>query len=148
MLVLTRKAGESIRIGDGITITVVDLGKGRVKVGIDAPAEVAIRRGELEPVADARPRTVAARNATEGARSETAGEGKGTELESGDVSDAVPLRSVLPITARIERRSRPLTDRLRSDRPSDDRAREIGEPPTCPWPRTTTLGSWTPTTFS
>lgn len=47
MLVLTRKSGETIEIGDGITVTVVDLGKGRVKIGIDAPAEVAIRRGEL-----------------------------------------------------------------------------------------------------
>ncbi|HAN98177.1 MAG TPA: hypothetical protein DCQ98_12425 [Planctomycetaceae bacterium] len=148
MLVLTRKSGESIRIGDGISITVVDLGKGRVKIGIDAPPEVAIRRGELEPVADARPRPMAARSPSEGSRGEADARESVTELESGDAPDAVPLRSVLPITARIERRSRPLTDRLRSDRSSEERSRESSEPSTCPWPRTTTLGSWSPTTFS
>jgi carbon storage regulator len=38
MLVLTRKLGETIVIGDDITITVVDIGKSRVKLGIKAPA--------------------------------------------------------------------------------------------------------------
>jgi carbon storage regulator len=47
MLVLTRKLGEKILIGDGITITVVDIGKSRVKVGIEAPAGHKILREEL-----------------------------------------------------------------------------------------------------
>ncbi|PQO43067.1 carbon storage regulator [Blastopirellula marina] len=47
MLVLTRKPGETIRIGDDIVITISQLKGGRVRVGIDAPAEMGIRRGEL-----------------------------------------------------------------------------------------------------
>lgn len=48
MLVLSRKAGESIYIGDHITITLVRVGPGQVRVGIEAPDEVPIVRGELE----------------------------------------------------------------------------------------------------
>ncbi len=47
MLVLTRKIGEKILIGDDITITVVDIGKSRLKVGIEAPAGHRILRSEL-----------------------------------------------------------------------------------------------------
>ena len=47
MLVLTRKIGEKIRIGDDITITVIDIGRSRVKVGIEAPAGHRILREEL-----------------------------------------------------------------------------------------------------
>ncbi len=47
MLVLTRKLGERILIGDDITITVVDIGKSRVKLGIEAPAGHHILRSEL-----------------------------------------------------------------------------------------------------
>ena len=57
MLVLTRKLGEKILIGDDITITVVDIGKSRVKLGIEAPAGHRILRSELaievEPTAGA-----------------------------------------------------------------------------------------------
>lgn len=47
MLTLTRKAGERIVIGDGIEITVVDLGRGKVRIGITAPRGVPIHRGEV-----------------------------------------------------------------------------------------------------
>ena len=47
MLVLTRKANERIQIGEAITITVVNIGHGRVRIGIDAPADVPIHRSEL-----------------------------------------------------------------------------------------------------
>ena len=48
MLVLSRKSGESIRIGEGIVITVTEIRGGRVKIGIEAPEQCPIRRGELE----------------------------------------------------------------------------------------------------
>ena len=48
MLVLSRKAGERIRIGDNITIIVNRVVGSRVSVGIDAPPNVRIVRGELE----------------------------------------------------------------------------------------------------
>ena len=47
MLVITRKNGESVRIGDGITVTVVEVGKDRVRIGINAPKDVKIVRTEL-----------------------------------------------------------------------------------------------------
>ena len=47
MLVLTRKQNEKIQIGDSITITVVRTKGKTVRLGIDAPAEMAVLRGEL-----------------------------------------------------------------------------------------------------
>ncbi len=47
MLVLTRRNGESIRIGDGIIVTVLDQSGGQVKVGITAPPQVPIHREEV-----------------------------------------------------------------------------------------------------
>jgi len=47
MLVLTRRPGESIIIGDGIKLTVVNVGPGRVKIGIEAPPHVRIDREEI-----------------------------------------------------------------------------------------------------
>lgn len=47
MLVLTRRAGESIVIGNGIKITVVNIGPGRVKIGVEAPASVRVDRAEI-----------------------------------------------------------------------------------------------------
>lgn len=47
MLVLTRKAGESIIIGDGIEITVIETKGDQIKLGIKAPKEVDIHRKEI-----------------------------------------------------------------------------------------------------
>jgi carbon storage regulator len=47
MLVLSRKKQESIVIGGGITITVLDCEGSRVRLGITAPAEVKVLRLEL-----------------------------------------------------------------------------------------------------
>lgn len=47
MLVLTRRPGEQIVIGNGIRVTVVSVGPGRVKIGIEAPANVRIDRQEI-----------------------------------------------------------------------------------------------------
>ncbi|QDV64437.1 MULTISPECIES: carbon storage regulator CsrA [Crateriforma] len=47
MLVLTRKAKEQIVIGDGITITLVRVKGNSVRIGIDAPKDVRVVRGEL-----------------------------------------------------------------------------------------------------
>jgi carbon storage regulator len=47
MLVLTRKLGESIRIGDEIKITVVELDGRFAKIGIEAPKSVIVHREEV-----------------------------------------------------------------------------------------------------
>jgi len=47
MLILTRKLGESIIIEDNIKITVVDINKQQIKLGIDAPKHITINREEV-----------------------------------------------------------------------------------------------------
>jgi carbon storage regulator len=47
MLVLTRKLGEMIRIGDQIKVTVLEVRSGQVKLGIDAPMDVKVHREEV-----------------------------------------------------------------------------------------------------
>ncbi len=48
MLVLTRSQFESIKIGDEITINVIAVSKTRVKLGIECPRNITIRRTEVE----------------------------------------------------------------------------------------------------
>ncbi len=48
MLVVTRKPDESLIISDNIEITVLEVGKDKVKIGINAPKEVKIIRSELK----------------------------------------------------------------------------------------------------
>ncbi len=48
MLVVTRKANESITISDNVEITVLEITKDKVKIGINAPKEVKIFRSELK----------------------------------------------------------------------------------------------------
>ena len=50
MLVLSRKLGEKIFIGDNICITVVDIDRGKIRLGIEAPRDIAIYREELLPL--------------------------------------------------------------------------------------------------
>lgn len=47
MLIITRKKGESLMIGDDIEITISKIEDGSVKIGIQAPKEVSILRKEL-----------------------------------------------------------------------------------------------------
>ncbi len=52
MLILTRKKGESIAIGDNIQIQVLNVKGGQVRIGIDAPREVAVNREERVEVTE------------------------------------------------------------------------------------------------
>ena len=47
MLVLTRREGERIAMGDDIVVTVVSIQGNKVRLGVSAPDDVVIRRGEL-----------------------------------------------------------------------------------------------------
>ena len=52
MLVLSRKIGEVIRVGDEIEVIVLEVKGGRVKLGFAGPRDVTIRRGELPDTAE------------------------------------------------------------------------------------------------
>jgi carbon storage regulator len=47
MLILTRKLGETIAIGDDIVIVIADINGAQVRIGVDAPRHVAVLRQEL-----------------------------------------------------------------------------------------------------
>ena len=47
MLVLTRRPGESIIVGQDIVVTVIEIKGGQVRIGIDAPREVQVHREEV-----------------------------------------------------------------------------------------------------
>lgn len=56
MLILTRAVGETIVIGDGLRVTVMGVKGGQVRIGVEAPRDVAVHREEVwlrinEPVA-------------------------------------------------------------------------------------------------
>ena len=64
MLVLSRKVGEKILIGDQIAVTVVRIAQGIVRIGIEAPNELPIVREEIKDRVkeDSQKRTPAARS--------------------------------------------------------------------------------------
>ena len=47
MLILTRRVGESLMIGDDVTITVLGVKGNQVRIGVNAPKEVAVHREEI-----------------------------------------------------------------------------------------------------
>ncbi len=47
MLVLSRKLGQSFRVGNGVRITVVKIDNNAVRIGIEAPEDVSIQRQEI-----------------------------------------------------------------------------------------------------
>ena len=47
MLILSRKRGEEILIGDSVVLTVTEIAHGQVRIGIQAPKEIAILRREV-----------------------------------------------------------------------------------------------------
>jgi carbon storage regulator len=47
MLILTRKVNESLIVGDNITITVLGVKGNQVRIGVDAPRDVAVHREEI-----------------------------------------------------------------------------------------------------
>ncbi len=52
MLVLSRKVGEKILIGDEVAVTVVRVAQGIVRIGVEAPKEMAIVREEIKEQAE------------------------------------------------------------------------------------------------
>jgi carbon storage regulator len=48
VLILTRRVGEAIKIGDDVTITVLRIKGNQIRIGVDAPKALAVRREELD----------------------------------------------------------------------------------------------------
>lgn len=46
-MILSRKMGESIHVGDSVIVTVLGVARGQVKIGIDAPSDLAVHREEI-----------------------------------------------------------------------------------------------------
>jgi carbon storage regulator len=55
MLVLTRKVGEKLMIGDDTVVMIVKIDRNHVRIGIEAPPEVPIYREEILPVRPTQP---------------------------------------------------------------------------------------------
>jgi carbon storage regulator len=47
MLILTRRVGETLMIGDDVSVTVLGVKGNQVRIGVDAPKEVAVHREEI-----------------------------------------------------------------------------------------------------
>jgi carbon storage regulator len=47
MLILTRRVGETVMIGDSVTVTILGVKGNQVRVGVNAPKEIAVHREEI-----------------------------------------------------------------------------------------------------
>lgn len=52
MLVLTRKVNQQIRLGDNITVTILRVQGNSIRIGVEAPREIRVVRGELDPLTE------------------------------------------------------------------------------------------------
>ena len=107
MLVLSRKAQQTIRIGDSITVTILNVKGTTVRIGIDAPREIRVIRGEL-PVFTTDESEEATHSRPVAGKAAGAGRTDGFDDETADVPDEIlPHRYAVDPADRLH----PLRDR-------------------------------------
>lgn len=94
MLILSRREKERIRLGDSIVVTVIRVAGDKVRLGIEAPADVLVLRDELEPYTSRPDRSDSSRNNSD--RSGNERSGKDSEANDRDpnvrrLTDPSPL---------------------------------------------------------
>lgn len=95
MLVLTRRPSEAIIIGNNIKITVVSVGPGRVKLGIEAPSNVRVDRQEIHDKIEQQADVLSAVAGGEASR-ETAAAGQNTTVNGPDTATIVTVAPEAP----------------------------------------------------
>jgi carbon storage regulator len=91
MLLLTRKLGENIRIGDDVKITIVEVKGNHVKLGIDAPPSVKVHREEIYERIQQENRRNQAQGAADASNAGTAGKpGEDSSGSANNGSGTVP----------------------------------------------------------
>ena len=108
MLVLSRKSQQTIRIGDAITVTILNVKGNTVRVGIDAPRDIRVVRGELPVFSDPEPAEEVAEQPV-GSKAAGAAQTDAFGDQASDPQDeTVPHRYV----SHPEQRLHPLRERL------------------------------------
>ena len=124
MLVLSRKLNEKIHLGDNITVTVLRVQGNTIRLGIDAPRDVRILRGELEPMDNHRTtkdqlfKVISTESSTDSDSNVAAADPTAKEDQTDGEADKAPAaRRASKIVPAADSKPRPQLDQARSGRP-------------------------------